>query len=129
MLELKNRFKVLQDSDREFKTNQAISETETSAMTEQEKFNPSLNIEKRWIKFRNQVKEAATEILRIRDKKLKRWISQKTIELSLRKKQMTDKHFASFKALRKECQKSAKADKQAYWSNVACEMEKACRTQ
>ena len=38
---------------------------------------------------------------------------------------MTDKHSASFKALRKECHKSAKADKQAYWSNVACEMEKA----
>ena len=125
MLELTNRFTALQDNDRERKTNQAISETETSAMTEQENFNPSLNIEKRWIKFRNQVKEAATEILRIRDKKLKRWISQKTIELSLRKKQMTDKHFASFKALRKECQKSAKADKQAYWSNVTCEMEKA----
>ena len=38
---------------------------------------------------------------------------------------MTDKHSASFKALRQECHKSAKADKQAYWSNVACEMEKA----
>ena len=68
MLELTNRFTALQDNDREFKTNQAISETETSAMTEQENFNPSLNIEKRWIKFRNQVKEAATEILGVRDK-------------------------------------------------------------
>ena len=51
MLELTNRFTALQDNDREFKTNQVISETETSAMTEQENFNPSLNIEKRWIKF------------------------------------------------------------------------------
>ncbi|XP_065565738.1 uncharacterized protein LOC136030597 [Artemia franciscana] len=125
MLELTNRFTALQDNDREFKTNQAISETETSAMTEHENFNPLLNIEKRWIKFRNQVKEAATKTLGVRDKKPKRWISQKTIELSLRKKQMTDKHSASFKALCKECHKSAKADKQAYWSNVACEMEKA----
>ena len=58
-----------QDNDREFKTNQAISETETIAITEQENFNPSLNIEKHWIKFRNQVKEAATEILGVRDKK------------------------------------------------------------
>ena len=72
MVELTNRFTALQDNDREFKTNQAISETETSAMTEQENFNPSLNIEKRWIKFRNQVKEAATEIPGVRDKKPKR---------------------------------------------------------
>ena len=58
MLELTNRFTALQDNDQEFKTNQEISETETRAMTEQENFNPSLNIEKRWSKLRNQVKEA-----------------------------------------------------------------------
>ena len=86
MLELTNRFTALQDNYQEFTTNQAISETETRAMTEQENFNPSLNIEKRWKKFQNQVKEAATAILGVRDKKSKWWISQKTIELSLRKK-------------------------------------------
>ena len=68
MLELTNRFTALQDSDREFKTNQAISEIGTRAMTEQENFNPSLNTEKRWNKFRNQVKEADTEILGVRTK-------------------------------------------------------------
>ena len=38
---------------------------------------------------------------------------------------MTDRHSASFKALHKDYHKSTKADKQAYWSNVAYEMENA----
>ena len=104
----------MQDNDREFKTNQAISETETRATTKQENFNPSLNIKKCWNKFQYQVKEAVTETRGVRDKKSKRRILQKTIELTLRKKQVTDRHFASFKALRKDCHKSANADKQAY---------------
>ena len=77
---------MLQDNDQELKTNQAISETETRAVTEQENFKPSLKKGKRQSKFWNQVKEAATEILGVKVKKPERLISQKTIELSLKKK-------------------------------------------
>jgi len=38
---------------------------------------------------------------------------------------MIDRHFTFFKELHKDCHKSIEADKQTYWSNVVCEMEKA----
>ena len=74
VLELSNRFVVLQD------------DTEEATPTDQCPNCPKIKIEKKWSKLKDHINEAASNILGFVKRKTKKWISEKTLKLCQEKR-------------------------------------------
>ena len=78
------------------------------------------------IKLKEAVKNAAEESIPCKRRITSPWISQKTLTLSdQRKNARTNGNWTLARSLSKDIRRSVRADKTAYWSEIAADLESA----
>ena len=79
----------------------------------------------KWPSLETSISGAAEKILGFTKGRRRDWISGRTLQLSAETTRARSRHDASFRQLRKLTAKSARDDRQRYWSEMATSMEQA----
>ena len=85
-------------------------------------------VEVQWRKIKQVILQAASVRLGTVHYRKHDWISAQTLQLSALAKEARLSHSNSYKHLRREATRSARADRNQYWSTVATDMETAANT-
>ena len=84
------------------------------------------NVEETWVKLKEAIKNAAEESIPCKRRITSPRISQKTLTLSdQRKNARTNGNWTLARSLSKDIRRSVRADKTAYWSEIAADLESA----
>ena len=90
--------------------------------------NEPVSVESQWNKIKTAIQDATSTILGSTTHRRKDWVSARTLQLSALAKEARLNKSDSYRRLRREATRSARSDRNQYWSNMATTMEDAANS-